>query len=100
MRGTTAANRRGSRRPLKDQQLRVAIPSDGKRGPAQSAIDVHAMAVLLIQAVESSIAAGRQPECRNQRDLPLAGMAVSAKDEVDVVLVIQLIEDTGSMGEQ
>jgi len=53
-----------------------------------------------MMALDPSVAAGREPDRRYARYSPLPSVAMSAEDEIDGVVVFQLIEDIGRMGQQ
>mgnify|MGYP003337513693 CR=1 FL=1 len=47
-----------------------------------------------------AVAAGRQPDRRNSRNSPLASVAVSAQNQIGMMLRFQLIENVRRMREQ
>ena len=50
--------------------------------------------------LDPAIAAWREPECWYAWYAPLASVAMSAENQIDSVVVLQLIEDVRRMGQQ
>jgi hypothetical protein len=51
-------------------------------------------------SLDPAVAAWREPERRHAGYAPLASVAMSAEDQIDGVVVLQLIEDVRRMGQQ
>ena len=86
--------------PFNAGDLRGAIPSQGKKRPSESTIDIELAARLSVMPLDSAVASWRKPECRYAWYAPLASVAMPAEDQIDGVLVLELIQDIRRMGQQ
>ena len=77
-----------------------AIPPQGKKRPSQSTIDIEPATRRSVMTIDSAVTAWREPECRHAWYPPLAAVAMAAEDQIDGVVVLQLIEDIRSVGQQ
>ena len=50
--------------------------------------------------LDPAVASGRKPERRDAGYAPLASVAMTAEDQIDGVMVLELIEDVRRMGQQ
>src|SRR5574338_751979 len=90
----------GSGGPLNEEDLGRAVPANRQHGPSEAAVHVEPMAVRLIQAPQSPVAAGRQPKGRHKGEATLPGMTMPAETQIDMMAVIQLIENIRRMSQQ
>ena len=58
------------------------------------------MAALLVVSGNPAVAAGGQPDSRNPRNSPLTSVAVSAQNQVGVMMRFHLIENVRGVREQ
>ena len=73
--------------PFDAGDFRYAIPSQGKKRPSKSTIDIEPAARRSVMTVNSAIAAWREPKRRHAWYAPLAAVAMSAEDQIDGVVV-------------
>jgi len=86
--------------PFEQDDLRPAIQAERKKGPTEATIDVNAMPSRLVRSFYATIASRGEPKRRHPRKSPLPTMTMAAEDEIDVMMLFQLIEDVGGMGEE
>lgn len=85
--------------PFDAGDLRCAIPPQGKKRPAEPAIDIESAARFPVMSIDPSAAAWREPDRRHAGDAALASVAMAAQDQIDNMVVFQLLEDVGRMGQ-
>ena len=83
--------------PIDNDDLRLTVPPKRQEGPPQSSIDIKLVLAGAMLACDAAVASGWKPECRDAGNLPLAAVAVAAKDQVDLMVRFHLIQDVGSM---
>ena len=86
--------------PFNAGNFRCAIPSQGKKRPSKSSIDIEPAARPSVMPIDPSVTSGREPERRYAWYAPLASVAMPAKDQVDGVVALHLFEDIRCMGQQ
>ena len=86
--------------PFDAGNFRCAIPSQGKKRPSKSTIDIQPTARRSVMPFDPAIASRREPERRHAGYAPLASVAMPTEDQIDGVVVFQLIEDVWRMGQQ
>src|SRR6185295_8431464 len=86
--------------PFNAGDFRCAIPSQGKKRPAEPTIDIEPTAWRSVMPFDPAVASRREPERRHAGYAPLAPVAMSTEDQIDGVVVLQLIEDVWRMGQQ
>ena len=58
------------------------------------------MSARFVPAFHSTIASGRQPEGGNPRHSPLPSVTVSAQNQVNCMMRVDIVEDVRGMGQQ
>ena len=86
--------------PFDAGDFRCAIQAQRKKRPSEPTIDIEAAVWFSVMPLDPSAASRREPERRHTGDAPLASVAMSTQDQIDGVVIFQLIEDVGCMGQQ
>jgi hypothetical protein len=86
--------------PLNHSDLRPAVQTKWKKGPTYSSVDVQSVSAGFVPAGHATVTSGWKPEDWYSRHPPLPAMAVSAEDQVNGMMRLDIIEDVGRMCQQ